>query len=370
MAKNTSRLLGRAVALALSTSLLAACANPERPAELLRLQADVERLHDDPIVARYAPAELREADHAVVFLSSEYDDMRPALLYENLRRAERLVEIARRNAYAHAAQAQLVAEARAAEAAQNRMAAEQNRMAAEQNRMAAEQARAEAERARDNAEAARWAANRALSEAESERLAAQQARASVEAAREAAERARRDAQNAQSAAERERLAALAAREEAELARREAALAQQQLDHMQTMITELKSEQTERGLVVTVDDVLFEVDRAELKPGARRQLAQLADVLTRYPDTDVSIEGHTDSTGSSEYNQELSERRAAAVRSFLASQGVSQQRLDTLGLGEHQPVASNATAQGRQQNRRVEVVIQDENARVVRTEEDW
>lgn len=357
MATNTSRLIGRAVALALSAGLVAGCAgSQERPAELLRLQASLAQLQSDPIVVRYAPMELREAEGVVAFVSSEHDEMGAGLLMDNLYRAERLITIARTTAYQEAAEAQLVANARAADAARDRAAAEQARVAAE--------------RAREDAEAARWAANRALDEAERERLAAIRANADVEAAREAAEEARRAAQLAQSSAERERLAAIAAREEAELARREAQLAQQQLDHMQTMITELKAEQTERGLVVTVDDVLFEVDRAELKPGARRQLAQLAEALKSYPDTEVSIEGHTDSTGTSAYNQDLSERRAAAVREFLLAQGVSRARVDTLGLGEHQPVASNATSAGRQQNRRVEVIIQDDNARVVSSDEDW
>ena len=357
MARKRTRLLGHAVALALSAGLVAGCAsNRERPAELLRLQADLAQLQSDPVVLRHAPVELREAERVVSFVSSEYDDMRPGLLMDNLYRAQRLLTIARDTAYTEAAEAQLVAQARADAAARDRAAADE--------------ARRSAERAREDAEAARWAAHRALDEAERERLAAVRANAEVVAAREAAEDARRAARQAQSSAERERLAAIAAREEAELARREAELAQQQLDHMQTMITELKAEQTERGLVVTVDDVLFEVDRAELKPGARRQLAQLADALKRYPDTEVSIEGHTDSTGSSAYNQNLSERRAAAVRQFLLAQGVSSARLDTLGLGEHQPVASNATAAGRQQNRRVEVIIQDDNARVVSGGEDW
>lgn len=357
MATKTSRLLGRGIALALTAGLAAGCAGTqERPAELLRLQASLSQLQSDPVVLRHAPMELREAEGVVAFVSSEHDEMSPGLLIDNLYRAERLITIARDTAYREAAEATLVAEARAASAAHDRAVAEQ--------------ARQSAERARSDAEAARWAANRALDEAERERLAALRANADVQAARDAAEQARFAAQQAQSSAERDRLAAIAAREEAELARREAALAQQQLDHMQTMITDLKAEQTERGLVVTVDDVLFEVDRAELKPGARRQLAQLADALKRYPDTEVAIEGHTDSTGASAYNQQLSERRAAAVREYLLAQGVNGTRLDTLGLGEHQPVASNANAAGRQQNRRVEVIIQDEDAQVASSQGDW
>jgi len=103
-------------------------------------------------------------------------------------------------------------------------------------------------------------------------------------------------------------------------------------------------------------ILFDTDKADLKDQARTNLTKVASVLTEYPDTDLIIEGHTDSQGSDSYNQTLSERRAASVKAFLQGQGVATSRLETRGYGEVAPIASNDTAEGRSQNRRVEVKI--------------
>lgn len=119
---------------------------------------------------------------------------------------------------------------------------------------------------------------------------------------------------------------------------------------------LRARETERGLVVDVGDVLFAVDRAELQPGAHADLARLAAFLREHPERPVRIEGHTDSTGSAAYNLRLSEARAQAVASALIGLGVPAGRVETHGFGQTLPVASNDTAAGRQQNRRVEIVI--------------
>jgi outer membrane protein OmpA-like peptidoglycan-associated protein len=112
-----------------------------------------------------------------------------------------------------------------------------------------------------------------------------------------------------------------------------------------------------GIEVTFDSaLLFPLDSAELQPPARRNLSDLAASLTDYPETEVLIVGHTDSQGSEEYNQALSERRAESAALYLAEQGVSPERLTVLGKGERDPVATNATPEGRQQNRRVEIAI--------------
>jgi outer membrane protein OmpA-like peptidoglycan-associated protein len=103
-------------------------------------------------------------------------------------------------------------------------------------------------------------------------------------------------------------------------------------------------------------VLFDVDRADLRPEAQAELVKLGDILEKYDDTNILVEGHTDATGTEEYNMDLSLRRSSSVATFLAFQGVGRDRLDAVGYGELQPVASNETAAGRQQNRRVEVAI--------------
>lgn len=133
----------------------------------------------------------------------------------------------------------------------------------------------------------------------------------------------------------------------------------QIRVLEEELAELQAERTDRGLVVTIgDDILFDVDRAELKPGGTQQLARVADFLRNHPDRNLLVEGHTDSTASDTYNLALSQRRANAVEDFLISQGVDPRRISSRGYGEQLPVATNDTTAGRQQNRRVELVILD------------
>jgi len=122
------------------------------------------------------------------------------------------------------------------------------------------------------------------------------------------------------------------------------------------LAELKAEQTERGYVMTLGDVLFEYNRATLKRGAQMNLSRLVSFLQSHPEQNILIEGHTDNTGSESYNQKLSEQRAQSVQNFLISSGVNPQRIMAQGFGESYPVASNRNEAGRQQNRRVEIIF--------------
>ncbi|MFN2348401.1 MAG: OmpA family protein [Thioalkalivibrio sp.] len=160
----------------------------------------------------------------------------------------------------------------------------------------------------------------------------------------------READQARDAADAARAAAATAVVESE---REAARLRRQIE-------ELEARETDRGLVLTLGDVLFETGKSDLKAGTMGNLGRLVTFLNEYPERTVVIEGHTDSVGGDQYNQALSQRRAEAVRFWLMQQGISGQRLSALGKGMHQPVADNNTATGRQMNRRVEVII--ENAR--------
>ena len=141
-------------------------------------------------------------------------------------------------------------------------------------------------------------------------------------------------------------------------------AEEQVDTLQQQLASLQAKQTERGIVLTVGDVLFDIGQATLKPGAVNEIVRLAHFLQENPERMVRIEGHTDSTGSITTNLVLSQRRAEAVADTLVAAGVARDRIVATGLGPDFPVASNATAAGRQQNRRVEVVI--ENAPTVAT----
>ncbi|HVT35314.1 MAG TPA: OmpA family protein [Nevskiaceae bacterium] len=165
----------------------------------------------------------------------------------------------------------------------------------------------------------------------------------AEFARNEVEQARRDAYYSQAQAQ-------SARQQADIAMMEANDYKQQLQ-------DLQAQQTDRGMVVTLGDLLFATGRANLPAGNQSRLQKLALFLDKNPDRTVIIEGHTDNVGSEQTNQRLSLRRAEAVRSYLVANGVSADRIKAVGKGEDEPVADNGDAAGRQQNRRVEVIIQ-------------
>lgn len=163
--------------------------------------------------------------------------------------------------------------------------------------------------------------------------------------------------------ERDRVQLEAREREVDEAQDEAAFARAQTEVMADRLAQLEAQQTERGLVLTLQDVMFDVGRAELMPGAFRTIQDLAMFMADYPDRRVRIEGFTDSTGSDEYNRQLSENRAFAVQNALVAAGVSPDRIGVQGYGEAYPVASNDTNEGRQLNRRVEILISDETGAI-------
>jgi outer membrane protein OmpA-like peptidoglycan-associated protein len=161
----------------------------------------------------------------------------------------------------------------------------------------------------------------------------------------------REAEAATAQAQEQTRIAQSQAQQAEAARREAEETQRQL-------AELQAKQTERGMVLTLGDVLFDTGASTLKPGAGAVLDRVAGFLNENDGTKVMIEGHTDSRGSDQYNQELSQRRAQAVADGLAFRGIDRGRVEAVGRGEASPVASNDSAAGQQQNRRVELVFSD------------
>lgn len=195
---------------------------------------------------------------------------------------------------------------------------------------------------------------------------AQQQAAELAAANEAAARAQAEAQQKQ--AELDRQQAEAARVQADLeAQRSAAAAtdaiRQQMELRQQLLAQLnavlQTKDTPRGLVVTMADILFATGKHDLAPGARESLAKLSGILLAHPGLKLAIEGHTDSTGSEDFNMKLSSQRADTVRQYLISQGLSPDSITSQGLGMANPVADNNTADGRKQNRRVEIIVSGE-----------
>jgi outer membrane protein OmpA-like peptidoglycan-associated protein len=153
-------------------------------------------------------------------------------------------------------------------------------------------------------------------------------------------------------------------QQAQQAQQQAQLAQQQAQDLQKQLTDLQAKQTERGMMLTLGNVLFDTNGDTLKPGADDIVSRLSQFLQQHPDIKVRIEGHTDSTGSEDYNQALSERRAEAVSVALQGRGVPAQRIQAVGRGKSDPVATNSTAAGRQLNRRVEIIFSDAQGQFV------
>jgi outer membrane protein OmpA-like peptidoglycan-associated protein len=178
----------------------------------------------------------------------------------------------------------------------------------------------------------------------------------VEIARAQAETSLAEDQRTALSANREASRLDARTREADAAHVATANSEQQAAELQRQIDALQAKPTDRGLIVTLGDVLFDTGKASLKAGATSNLNKLVAFLNEYSDRTVLIEGYTDSVGSEDYNQGLSERRADSVKSYLAGQGIGSLRLSAAGKGESDPVASNDSAAGRQQNRRVEVII--------------
>jgi outer membrane protein OmpA-like peptidoglycan-associated protein len=225
---------------------------------------------------------------------------------------------------------------------------------AEHARQAQDQA-AQSEQARLQAQQDREAALKAQQDAQAAAAQAQQERAAAEQARQAA---LTQQQALASQAQQAQLQAQQAQEAAARAEREREETRARL--MTQLNQVLQTRDTARGLIVYMSDVLFDLNRATLKPGAQLRLAKVAGIIQAYPDLRLSIEGFTDSTGSEEYNQKLSEKRAQTVRDFLVAQGVNQQNISAQGFGEQNPVATNSTASGRQMNRRVDLVVSGES----------
>jgi len=182
----------------------------------------------------------------------------------------------------------------------------------------------------------------------------QHAEAQRKVLNEQSEKARLDARTRE--ADRAKMDATVAKADAEGARAAADAARTDNADLQRQLAEMQAKPTDRGLVLTLGDTLFATGRSEIQSGAAANLDRLTAFMGQYPDRTVVIEGFTDSMGSEEMNQSLSQRRADAVKNYLMNQGVGSARLSSAGRGENSPVADNESAAGRQQNRRVEVII--------------
>jgi outer membrane protein OmpA-like peptidoglycan-associated protein len=244
---------------------------------------------------------------------------------------------------------------------------EENRLTQERAAAAAREASAKA--AADKSKAEAEAAEKRKAQAEQEQRVELERRARAEAERAAAEakaertrleaelasqRAAREKAEVEAAADKARQAADQARQAAEKAEREKQELRSQLVRQLNLILETRD--TARGLVVNMSDVLFDTGQFTLRPAAREKLAKVSGIILAHPGLTLQVEGHTDSTGTDDFNMQLSEKRAGTVRDFLGHEGINPSSISAHGFGKTQPVASNDTAAGRQQNRRVEMIV--------------
>jgi outer membrane protein OmpA-like peptidoglycan-associated protein len=301
--KKQSRFLKSAVFA--SVVMLAACATtPTTTPTLDQARADFVAASNNPQVSHYAPLQFREATEALDKANAA------AAKKDSLDKIDQLAYLAKQKI----ATAQEVARAKAAESD--------------------------------------------IAHAKQERTEVQ-----LQARTAEAERAKMDAAAAQAQASAAQQDAAAAQQQAQMAQAQAAAMAERTARLEAILVELHAVKTERGYVVTIGDVLFDLDKASLKPEGISTLRKLADVMQQNPGRTVLVEGFADSTGKASHNQELSERRANTVAMALDSMGVSRDRVTMRAYGEAFPVAPNDSAANRQRNRRVEIVLSNEGAAI-------
>lgn len=318
---------------------------------LKQAEDDFSSRHSDKTVGTAARSAVQAAEEA---RSSAVHDAYQARIERERREAQERPEAAQneaQNAEQQAEQARTEREAAEQKAAEERARAEQAR----------KQAQAEADRRREieqQAAAAQNQAEQAQQEAERNRQQAEQAQqeAQLEAQRRAA--AEQNAQQTAQQMDEARRRAQAAEGRAQQAETQQQQLRQQLREQLSQVLETRD--TARGLIVSMPDVLFDTGSASLKTTARERLAKVAGILVAHPDIKVEVDGYTDSTGDPMFNEKLSQARAASVQSYLTQQGVPESSVSIHGFGEANPIASNDTAGGRQQNRRVELVVTGES----------
>lgn len=296
--------------------LLASCGGPPAPnALLVDAKAKFATAESNALVVQMAPVELKEAEESLaisqrLWEAKEDNTKIEHHAYISLQKSEIAIETALRN----------------------KALSDMEQGEVERQKVLLDVRRAEAERSERTA-------NSALLQAQQERVAAVAAgqRAETSSAAAAAATA---------------AAAVATQTASDATARAAALARR--------VAELEARPTERGLVLTLGDVLFDSGKSTLRSDGTSSVYELATFLTEYPERNILIEGFTDNTGAVSFNQALSSQRADAVKQLLQSRGIASSRIRTIGYGINHPVGDNGTASGRSQNRRVEIVISDEN----------
>ncbi|MGY6631895.1 MAG: OmpA family protein [Wenzhouxiangella sp.] len=320
-------------AVLIAAVLATGCATPTRDDGALGdLQADLQALRSDEALNQRVPLAVSEAERAV--RQARADGLNDDERAHRVRMAEKRIEIARAEDFRMQAREQI----EQVDQARTRLLLRASRLEVEQARREAEQARRVSAQTQEEIERTR---RQALT---------------ADELREEADRREREAR--EEAATARRLAEAQA-SEIELARREAELATQAAESLRRRLELLELRQTDRGVVVTLGDVLFETGQTELAAGARENLTDVVELLQTEPDKRIRIEGHTDSTGPASVNLRISQQRADSVLNELVAMGVAADRIQAVGMGEDFPIATNETPDGRARNRRVDVILLDD-----------
>jgi len=361
---NQNKLIKSIIVVFLFTLVVSCATTPKEDQRITNLENQLNDLMSQSDLANRGGEELSRAQKALNQIKNQFRDMDEEDLDYAIYATDRLIELAR-----YTAQARWFDDKRAM------LVDEQSRLVLESRTLEADLATQRAQAANASAEAAKLQREQAMKEAEAARLMrdealkaaafAEQQKQLALTARNEAEKLKAEAEaaatSAMSEAEKAKLMAAAEAAKAEAAIAEASAAKAAMQQLESELTELKAKQTDRGLVITLGDVLFEFNQSDLKSGATRNLTPLVSALNKDPEQTVIIEGHTDNIGSETYNLDLSQRRAESVKQYLIDQGIDNSRVSTKGLGFEFPVATNNTNEGRQQNRRVEIILPQESA---------
>lgn len=331
----------------LVAALLAGCSSlPERNSLLEQARSDYASAQASPQVTSLAAGELKQAGDSLGRANEA------SIKREDSATVDHLAYVAKQ----HVAIARETARQKDAELMVANAAAERDRVRLDARTREADSAQRAAEYSQRQAQASQRSAEAAQRRSESSRLQS-------EASQRQSEASQRQSEASQRQAAMERQAATDAQMGEQAARQRTLDAESRSRLLEAQLLELQARKTDRGMVVTLGDVLFDTNRAQLKTGGVRNVERLADFVRQYPQRNVMIEGFTDSTGSESRNQELSDERAGAVRTALLGMGIGTERITSRGYGDAYPVAGNETAAGRQMNRRVEIVVSDDSGSI-------
>ena len=373
-------LIKTSILVALSILLVNCASSPKINPKVVALKNSLETLQNNRELASRGGESLKKAIKAYEYVSVNYKNLEKDSLDYSLYAADRLIQVAEFSARAKLAedkrndlldvQQSLVLEARTLEVSRAQQLVKVAENSAAEAKLMREQALVEAKAAQELRDSALMAKQQAELEQNKALEAKKEAQVEAMLAQDEANSARLSAKEEKDKANQATLLALEEKEkakqatllaQAETAKAEKALAEAaaikaEMESLKNQLSDLQAKQTERGLLITLGDVLFEFNKSNLKEGATRNLQSLVKALSERQEQQVIVEGHTDSIGSKSYNDELSLKRADTVKNYLVSKGIEESRISTKGLGPDNPVDTNKTDEGRQKNRRVEIIL--------------